>query len=407
MREFFKKALRKLNKLTAEQIQELLVSAAGEIDRLETVLDSITEGILVCDTDNCLVLANKYAWRFLPADACDPEHSPVWNIIRDEKVRDFFETTLSNRDRVEDREFYMEFKGIQRLLSISVLPLVRDHQITGSLIYVEDITEKRNKEAQLRRAENLASLTTLAAGVAHEIKNPLGSLSIHIQLIQKAMARNREIYGKVHSHGKDDGSGNTESYFNLLDKYIGVVNEEIDRLNRIVVDFLFAVRPMTLEYREGDINALIGELTEFVWHELGQARIKCTLDLDPDLRRFRFDERYIKQVLLNLIKNAIAAMPNGGTLSITTKEKDGEVHISVKDTGIGIPEDNLPKIFEPYFTTRDNGSGLGLTLVFKIIREHRGEITVKSKEGEGTTFFIVLPIPQKERRLITFGGGGL
>jgi signal transduction histidine kinase len=219
------------------------------------------------------------------------------------------------------------------------------------------------------------------------------------------MTRNQEIYKKAYLHGRDDGSDNPESYFNLLDKYIGVVNEEIDRLNRIVVDFLFAVRPMTLEYREGDINALIEELTEFVWHELGQARIKCILDLDKDLRRFRFDERYIKQALLNLIKNAMAAMPNGGTLSITTKEKDGEAHISVKDTGIGIPENNLSKIFEPYFTTRDSGSGLGLTLVFKIIREHRGEITVKSKEGEGTTFFIVLPIPQKERRLITFEGG--
>jgi PAS domain S-box-containing protein len=404
MREFLKKALQKLNKLTAEQVQDLLVSAAGEIDRLETVLDSITEGILVCDTDNYLVLANKFAQRFLPAGAHDVENGPVWNIISDEKIRDFFETTLRNRDRVEEREFDLEYKGAQRLVSISVLPLVRDHQVTGSLIYVEDITEKRNKEAQLRRAENLASLTTLAAGVAHEIKNPLGSLSIHIQLIQKAMARNEEIYRDAHPDGKNDDAGDPESYFGLLDKYLGVVNEEIDRLNRIVVDFLFAVRPMTMEYRENDINALIGELTEFVWHELGRAHIRCVLDLDKDMPRFSFDERYIKQALLNLIKNAMVAMPKGGTITITTKKKDEEVHISVKDTGIGIPEDNLPKIFEPYFTTKDTGSGLGLTLVFKIIREHRGEITVKSKEGEGTVFFITLPIPQKGRRLITFEG---
>jgi signal transduction histidine kinase len=218
------------------------------------------------------------------------------------------------------------------------------------------------------------------------------------------MTRNREIYENAHPHGKNDETRGPESYFSLLDKYLGVVNEEIDRLNRIVVDFLFAVRPMHLEYREADINVLIRELTQFVWYELEQAHIECNLDLDKDMPSFSFDERFMKQALLNLIKNAMAAMPEGGILTIKTERIDEEVHISVKDTGIGITEANLPKIFEPYFTTRDTGSGLGLTLVFKIIREHRGEIRVKSKEGEGTAFFITLPIPQKERRLITFEG---
>jgi signal transduction histidine kinase len=115
-----------------------------------------------------------------------------------------------------------------------------------------------------------------------------------------------------------------------------------------------------------------------------------------------FDERYMKQALLNLIKNAIAAMPSGGTLSIKTEVKDTDVLVSIADTGTGISDENLLKIFEPYFTTKDTGSGLGLTLVYKIIREHQGEVMVKSKEGEGTTFTIVLPIPQKERRLLGY-----
>jgi signal transduction histidine kinase len=113
----------------------------------------------------------------------------------------------------------------------------------------------------------------------------------------------------------------------------------------------------------------------------------------------------MKQALLNLIKNAKAAMPDGGKLTIKTEFRDGEIDILALDTGIGISEANLSKIFEPYFTTKETGSGLGLTLVFKIVRDHRGEITVKSKEGEGTCFKITLPIPQKERRLITFEGG--
>ncbi|GHV74022.1 PAS domain-containing sensor histidine kinase [Spirochaetia bacterium] len=414
MREFIKRALQKLNKMTAEQVRDLLYSAAAEIDRLETVLDSINDGILVCDTDHNLILANKYAERILPLSG--DEQGKLWLAVRDEQVRDFFETTLQTGDRVEEREFDVEIggtqatPGISRLISISVLPLVRDRQVTGSLIYVEDITEKRSREAQFRRAENLASLTTLAAGVAHEIKNPLGSLSIHVQLIHKAMEANKELYYNAHPGGIDsqgalDPGQNPRSYFDKLDKYINVINEEIDRLNRIVVDFLFAVRPMNIEFREGDINTLIEELAEFVRYELEESHIKCVLELDKGLPRLSFDERYMKQALLNLIKNAQAAMTGGGTLTIKTEVMDGQIAIQVRDTGAGISEANIAKIFEPYFTTKETGSGLGLTLVFKIVREHRGEIIVKSKEGEGTRFTITLPIPQKERRLIAFDKG--
>jgi signal transduction histidine kinase len=404
MRQFIRRALQKINKLTMEQIQALLVSASAEIDRLETVLDSLTEGILVCDTDHNLILVNKLAERFIPI-SYEPENTPIWLVVRNEKVAEFLETTLINGDRVEEKEFDIEVKDIQRLLSIGVLPLVRDHQVTGSLIYIEDITEKRGKEAKLRRAENLASLTTLAAGVAHEIKNPLGSISIHVQLIQKALVANREMFGNAHPAGQDHIGQEPMEYFNLMDKYIAVVNEEIDRLNRIVVDFLFAVRPMNMEFREGDINLIIGDLIDFVGYELEEARIACVLELRDRLPLVDVDDRFMKQALLNLIKNAISAMPQGGTLTIKTEARDAEIQISVSDTGIGIPEENRLKIFEPYFTTRENGSGLGLTLVFKIIREHQGEIIVKSREGEGTCFTITLPIPQKERRLIAYGGG--
>jgi PAS domain S-box-containing protein len=384
VRDFIQRALTKLNKLTPVQMQELLISAATEIDRMETVLDSLNEGVMVCDTQHRLVMVNKFAERFLPQTR-EHENDKIWTSIKDDHVREFLEQTLVAGDRVEEREFDVEFKDKQRLLSISVLPLVRSHQVSGSLIYVEDITEKRGKEARLRRAENLASLTTLAAGVAHEIKNPLGSLSIHIQLIQKAVAGNQ---------------------LSALDKYIAVVNEEIDRLNRIVVDFLFAVRPMDLEPREGNINAVIAELVEFVRYELDEARINCVMELSENMPLIDFDERFMKQALLNLIKNAIAAMSDGGTLTVTTGFNDTEIQISIKDTGVGISEENLPKIFEPYFTTKPTGTGLGLTLVFKIIREHRGDLNVKSREGEGADFIITLPIPQRVTRLLAFEDSG-
>ena len=386
MSDFYRQALKKQDKLTAEQYRELLASASEELNRTEAVLDSITDGILVCDGNHTLVLVNKSAQRLLPMSHA--EGVPVWTAVRDERITDFFRKTLLDSDRVQDREIDIALQGQNRLLSISILPLVSRHRIAGSLIYIEDITEKRGRESRLRRAENLASLTTLAAGVAHEIKNPLGSISIHLQLMQKTLAKISEEDAKP------------------LRKYIDVLNEEVDRLNHIVVDFLFAVRPMSLELREGDINALIRELVEFVGYEMEQSNIKCLLELDEKLPPVLIDERYMKQVLLNLIKNAQGAMRNGGILTIASACGDNEVRISIIDTGAGISEENISKIFEPYFTTKETGSGLGLTLVFKIIKEHRGEISVESKEGAGTCFEISLPAVSKERRMIAYNGGG-
>jgi PAS domain S-box-containing protein len=392
MVNFYRRALNKLDKLDAGQRKELLVSAIGEINLLETVLDSMDAGVLVCDAKNNLVMANKFAQRLFPMNFGSTnlgsmnlsEGLELWSALKDEKIVGFFKNILLNREKVNDYEIDIEQQDRKKLLSINVVPLVQDKRITGSLIYIEDITEKRKGEARLRRAENLASLTTLAAGVAHEIKNPLGSISIHLQLLQKAFAKKIK-----------NSDAKIEKYFNVL-------KEEVNRLNLIVVDFLFAVRPMTLDLREGDINKLISQMMEFVRYELEQAKIMCLLELDDNLPGILFDERYMKQALLNLVKNAQMAMPRGGILTIATNRVDNDIRILFSDTGVGISEENLSKIFEPYFTTNEAGTGLGLTQVFKIIKEHKGEISVSSKEGEGTDFEILLPVFQKVIRMIGY-----
>jgi len=384
MVKFYRRALKKIDKLDAGQRKELLVSAIGEINLLETVMDSMDVGILVCDAKNYLVMANKFAQRLFPMNLS--EGVELWEELKDEKIAGFFKNILLNREKINGYEMDIEQNERRKLLSINVVPLVQEKRVTGSLIYIEDITEKRKGEARLRRAENLASLTTLAAGVAHEIKNPLGSISIHLQLLQKAFAKKIKTFDAK------------------IDKYFKVLKEEVNRLNLIVVDFLFAVRPMTLDLREGDINKLISQLIEFVRYELEQAKILCLLELEENLPYILFDERYMKQALLNLVKNAQVAMPKGGVLTIATNRVDNEIRILFSDTGVGISEENLLKIFEPYFTTNEAGTGLGLTQVFKIIKEHKGEISVNSKEGEGTDFEILLPVIQKVVNMIGYNG---
>jgi len=381
MIDFYQRALKKLDKLDTKQRRDLLVSAIEEINLLETVLDSIDVGILVFDENNELVMVNKYIQRLLPMNYSD--RAEVSSVIGDELILKFLKDSLTNHDRVVDKEIDIYFNGRPMLLSVNVLPLVQKRKITGSLIYIEDITEKRKGEYRLRRAESLASLTTLAAGVAHEIKNPLGSLSIHLQLMQKTLAKNSYSDKKT-------------------DKYIDVIKEEIERLNKIVVDFLFAVRPMNLELREGDINLLISHLMEFIAIEMEQSNILCLLELDENVPKILMDERLLKQAMLNLIKNAQAAMPAGGVLTIATNYADNEIRISICDTGIGINKENLAKIFEPYFTTKETGTGLGLTQVYKIIREHQGEVSVDSAPEGGTEIRIILPVPQKETRMLSY-----
>jgi two-component system, sporulation sensor kinase E len=387
MRRFVERALAKLPRLNEEQMRSLLFALAEENGRMDAALDSMLDGIVVCDRDHLPIIYNKSAERMLRLTGADPAERPLWHGVADEDLSEFFRATLEGEETVLDREFGLGSKGATRLVAVSVSTLVSQGRIEGAIVHMEDITEKRRKEAQLRRAESLASLTTLAAGVAHEIKNPLGSLSIHIQLIRKSL------------QGKD------EVEIPFLERHLGVVDEEIDRLNKIVVDFLFAVRPMDVKLRESDPGELVAGIADFIKPEAERAGVMVELTREEGLPLVSLDERLMKQAVLNLVKNALAAMPGGGKLRLAAERVDDLVRISVEDSGVGISEEDLPKIFEPYFTTKENGTGLGLTITFKIVREHDGEIMVSSRPGQGSTFMINLPIPQKERRLLPFDEG--
>ncbi|MDR1230438.1 MAG: PAS domain S-box protein [Spirochaetaceae bacterium] len=405
MKHFIHRALRKFDKLTKEQLRMLLVSTSDEVTRLETALDSINSGLMVCNKWHRLLRINRSAERFLNIAEHDNASQAIWLILDDKEIAVFLQTVLQNGDRVEDKEFNVEKNGIKRRLSFRVLPLVEEHRVTGSLILIDDVTERREREALMRRIENLASLTTLAAGVAHEIKNPLGSISIHIQLIKKTIARGLKLCLETHQGNKDYPEPRLG--YDSLEKYLNVVTDEIERLNRIVVDFLYTVRPLRLELKLGNIAALLAELLDFYHFELEEAQIKSETRFSENMPLLLYDERAMKQAFLNLLKNAKEAMDGGGLLTVTADIHNDKARISIQDSGCGIPEEKLDKIFEPYWTTKPNGSGLGLLLVFKIIREHGGDIAVRSRQGSGACFDITLPLPQRERPLLIFKGGPL
>ncbi len=388
MKKFVERALKKFEKLDTEQVRMLIRDLADEQDLVAAVLDSLNDGLMVSDNEHLLVLYNKACERLVPLEVKKGADQPIWETIADDQIARFIEQTLIGQESVADREFTFDRGTATRTLAFTVTPLVRDGVITGSIVHVADVSEKRSREARLRRAESLASLTTLAAGVAHEIKNPLGSIGIHMQLIQKSIA------------------AFTDERAGTIREYVDVVNEEVERLNRIVVDFLFAVRPMDTTLEDMHLNPIVKELLDFVRFELQEAGISIVEELADDLPQLRLDEKYLKQAVLNIVKNAMSAMPDGGVLTVTTGKSGEEVSLRISDTGQGMSEEVMEKIFDPYYTTKDFGSGIGLTLVYKIVKEHMGDISVASQEGRGSAFTIMLPIPQREQHLLSWQGSG-
>ena len=298
MSKFHQRAIERIDRLDPVQAGALLRDLSAENDLFAMVLEAMTDGVIVLDEGHKIRLINKAAERLLPFSADDMASSSIWQVIGDQQVAAFLRETLIGADRVLDGEFTLE--GVHAAtLEITVVPLVRDRHIEGSLVHIEDVTERRSEEARLRRAENLASLTTLAAGVAHEIRNPLTSMSIHLQLIQRALAT---IVAEK-----------TE-----IKESLNAMSEEVHRLNKIVVDFLFAVRPMNSELREGNINDVLAQLLSFLTPELTESGIKVKTKLSARLPPAQIDDRLLREALQNIVRNAKAAMPTGGTLAVGT-----------------------------------------------------------------------------------------
>jgi len=380
---FIKKVFQKLDKLDRNKIRDIMEEISTERELYRLVFDSMIEGVIVTDSENRIIFMNKTMEEFLSTTRNRILQDDVTECNFDPEIREILDKALAENKKVVDKEVHVS--GNDKTFTVTVLPLLHNEEIEGHIIILMDITEKKMREFQLRQAESLAALTTLSAGVAHEIKNPLASIDIHIQLL------NREI-------AKFD-----QEQMKNIKNFLAIVKEEIDRLNSIVQDFLFAVRPMSMSLSSENINVIIREMMDFLKYELMDADIEVVLELDEDLPDVVVDPKYLKQAFLNIVKNSIQAIKEGGEIRIKTEEtQEGDVVVHVIDNGEGIPQELMGKIFEPYFTTRKSGTGLGLVIVYKIIKELGGDIKIKSEPGEGTTFSIRLPVLERKKKLLTY-----
>ena len=395
MNSFIDKAIKKANKMSEEGLRSLVMHLFGEYSLLKAVLDSITDGVAILDRHNKIVNINKSLAVILGSSI---EKEGNIEDIFDEEVGSFVQTVLQSEEKCRDKEFSVQIRGERKYVSISILPLVKHKKIIGTIIIVSDITERKITEIKTQRLESLARLANVAASISHEIKNPLAAISIHVQLLEKILHSSfLHIQNNFSNKDSNDDSKSQEK----IEKHLLVIKEEIERLNKIVVDFLFAVRPIKFEASIVNINSILSSLIETFNEEARLNNVHFNTDFAKTPLILQGDERFLRQAFMNIILNAFHAMQGkGGMLFVKTYSENAKIVVELEDEGGGIPAHILGKIFEPYFSTKESGTGLGLTLTYKVIKEHGGDVQVYSKEGMGTVFKITLPTQNNRERLL-------
>lgn len=392
---FVEKLIGRLGKIGPEEVQNYFLRLAQEKGFLETVFNSIQEGIIVTDSKGRITYLNDAACQLFGLEADDSLGKRL-----DERVRGLDWNALSREGAVSrDMEI---FYPANRFINFYSVPLMIEKQTTdesepdgrkidnhaeqvGHAIILRDITESRRSEQQTIESERLNALTLLAAGVAHEIGNPLNSLDIHLQLIERETR-------------KHDSTKRAE-----LQESIEISRAEVNRLDSIITQFLRAIRPTRPQFRPENVNSIVEETVRFFTPEIKDRDIVVEQELRSDLPLIDIDRDQMKQAFYNVIKNSFEAVKSRGILRIRTDKDDSHVMIKFNDTGGGISAENLSHVFEPYFTTKNSGTGLGLLIVRRIVREHGGELSIESSEGKGLAVTIRLPQIGKRVRMLEAG----
>ncbi len=382
---FLDKLIERIGRIHPDQVQGYLHRLSDEKGFFETIFNAIHEGVIVTDPSGCINYLNREACELFGFEREECMGQPLG-----ERLRGLAWDKLLDGDTRVSREMEV-FYPKHRFLNFYVVPLHLptgkrperpEEEMVGYAVILRDVTETRRSTEETIQSERLSALTLLAAGVAHEIGNPLNSLHIHLQLMERKL---RKV---------------PEPMRHELEKSLEVAREEIVRLDSTVQQFLGAIRPSRLQPSLENINALVQEAVAFLQPEISDRRILVEQELRSDLPLLEVDRNQLKQAFYNIIKNAFQAMQTGGILRIRTDLDDAHLSISFADTGGGIPPDNMSKVFEPYFTTKAGGSGLGLLIVRRIVREHGGEMDLINTEGRGLTLTLNLPLYQHRVRML-------
>ncbi|MCM3764523.1 ATP-binding protein [Neobacillus niacini] len=343
--------------------------ARASEDSYKQLLDAMPETIFIYHDDK-IVYANLSTLRMIGARSRDEVLSrSVYEFLDheyEERLRERIKLIKKEKRPLTNIEYKLKrLDGSKFFIEASSLLIVFGGK-ESILTVGKDVTERREQtDRLLQKSEKLALLGQMAAGIAHEIRNPLTSIRGFIQLFK-------------HNQLQED--------------YYDIVLTELDRINNIVGEFLVLAKPTAAAFTELDVKNLIKDVVTFFNTQSIMSNAQIFVEFDSELPKLMGEENQLKQVFLNLLKNAVEAMPNGGNIDVTvTVKEEGKISIQVCDQGVGIPVERIPTLGEPFYTTKEKGTGLGLMTCFKIIESHSGELKIQSEEGSGTTVEVTLP----------------
>jgi len=367
------------SRYSEEDIRNKIRDLKSSKDLFEMLLNIVAEGIMVITQDLELVFINQCAKLLLSPDKwlsdgkVDASKCILQDIIENTKKMDFL--TYHRELEILDPKL--------KYLDISCIPFEKTD--TPLLIYlIKDITKKTMENDQKIMNPTFIDNLTFGAGIAHELGNPLASLSLHAQLLKRHFL-------KIDINNKETDE---------INKSINILNRELLRLDETITQFLDAVRPTNPQFGLSNINNAIKNTIETLDKKAKEKHVTFHLDLYED-EDFLIDEIRLKQAFTNILLNAIEASPKKGEIFISLKEKDDICIISFTDQGKGITPAEIGKIFDPYYTTKESGNGLGLLITYRIIKDHGGSISVKSNHGSGTSFILSIPVRKKAVKLLS------
>jgi PAS domain S-box-containing protein len=358
--------------LLGEELQVDRLRMLGEKAQLQQVVDHLEDGIVLFTQDRRALFFNKAA-EVIVGRPLEEVVGRSW----DDMLRPFHPLRPLLHHAFEQRASFRNAAvtiprddGNKEFL-VSLF-FVRDpHRAMGAMVVLKDLESIKTLQSLITYSAKLTALGRLTSGMAHEVKNPLNAMMIHLELLKEKLDVPAEE----------------------VQQSLEVIGSEIRRLDRVVQGFLRFIRPEELSLRLIDLNTLLREVATLMETEWQKEGIRFAFQFDPTLPLIPADEELLRQAFLNIMLNACQAMPKGGVVSISTEMEDWEfVRVGIADTGVGIPPENLRKIYQLYYTTKPHGSGIGLSLVYRVVHLHNGSIETSSEVGRGTTMIVRLPV---------------